>query len=501
MSIHRSVPLALLALASTLACAPAERSTDPSPAELPFHSGNLSGATSGRIGATQTTSSPGVTLTGLTGSFTRLSYQPPFAGNRPAPVYFTALSANGALHLWRVNTDGTGLQELTSDTTERTNPSIAPSGKRVLFWQLEAREPIIARTWLAELLPDNSIRQLLLETNGFTPPMWSPDEKSVVYSQTIFDRNRVARIVRVNLETLARETLYQDSVGNIVDATMAQVHGVPLVIYQDGAVFYQLDLTTGTKSVYLTSPDSLSTLVAPRLSHDGSRFMYWAGVLDINHLPLRAELKVGEVDHPESAQTLMERGDDVAAQLFDARWLVDDSGFVARIPSNPLGIAQLYLLNSRGSVIRQLTELPGGVDRGFTVGPAGGDPVRVLIGEEGVLGGSASGIIFGQDSSGGISSVVSFLSSRPRSVVLKAETGLNSSAPVLTYTLRADRIETLRFITDPANGAVVTVVDSTMPPVGGAVITFDAATGKVAAILPFAAGVRAPGDIAQTAAN
>jgi hypothetical protein len=484
MSTHRSVSLAVLGLAGICACTPAEHSTDPSSSELPFRSGALSGATSGRVSATQTTSGPGVTLTGLVGNFTRLSYH---NGDPELPtVYFSGQPESDPIHLWRVNLDGTGLEELTHDTSESANPSIAPSGNRLLFWQLSGRTPFVANTWLSELEPGQTVRQLFLEVDGLTPPLWSADERSVMYSQNISGPTRVSRLVRLNLETLQKQTLLEDPNGNFLDETSAVVDGNPLLIFQVTDSFYQLYLATLTSTLYHRSGDPAVGLSHPRLSHDGERIMYWAGPANL-HGPASAELRIGSPAHPETAHPILTLQNQGYPGPYDARWLVDGSGIVALLPQENTTVSQLYLLDTTGAILRQLTSLGAGIGHGYSIGPAGTGGTVTLVGDDGILGTSSSGIIFGQGSSGGVSSVVSFTSSRPHSVELKAETGLNSSAPVLTYTLRADRLEGLRYVNNPVNDTAVTVVDSTMSPVGGAVITFDAATGRVAVILPFAA--------------
>lgn len=494
MSCLRSTALTALTLVLVTSCASEPRSTDPSAAEVPFQSGLLSGTTLGRIGPAQTTTGPGATLTGLVGTFTSLSAGGPAAGN-VATVYFTSRgNASVPEDIWQIRTDGTGLLNLSPDDTIRSvGPSIAPSGSRLLFWQLgpiDFQDCCHQETRLMERLPDGTTRQLATDLDAASPVSWNPDEKAVIYP-LLFDESQSfnAVIRRVALDNGTPQDLLPRHPGRLPELTVGSVNGHPEVIYQNAERgLNRFDLTSGTDSAYLTPADS-DIVTSPALTRDGHRllFVLTHRVSGESH----SQLRVAEVNHPEAAESLFTFPGGSQVIFGDpenaARWLPDGSGFVVTAGGAPQGF-QLHLLDASGHLVRQLTSLPLGIAPGsFSVGPPRSSS-QALIGEGGLLGSTASGIIFGQDLTGGLTTVVGFQSDRPRSVTLKANTGLNSTGPALTYTLTAERLRTLRFINDPPDGNPVTVVDSTSLPAGGALINFDADNGQVTVILPFAEG-------------
>src|SRR5262249_33074666 len=84
----------------------------------------------------------------------------------------------------------------------------------------------------------------------------------------------------------------------------------------------------------------------------------------------------------------------------------------------------------------------------------------VLIGDSAALGTDASGVIFGQGAGGAVRSIVAFKAAPQRNIKLETGTGLNSSAPVLTYSLRADRLTSLKFTSDPLGQNISSAIDS-----------------------------------------
>jgi hypothetical protein len=493
MSFIRSTALTALALTLATACAPETRSTDPSAAEVPFQSGSLSGTTLGRIGPAQTTSGPGATLTGLVGTFTSLSATGSGSGG-VATVYFTALGT-GPLpfpsEIWQVRTDGTGLLKLSPEGAPgQIGPSISPSGNRLLFSETGQASGNGVETHLTERLADGTTRQLITDNDVFTPVAWTPDEQAVVYPLLTEEAQSMAIIRRLSLDSLTLHDLVPGHPGvRLPELTVGAVNGHSVMIYRnDEGGLNLFDLTTGLDTVHFTPLDS-GFVNGPDLTRDGSRLLF---VLTRQVSPgeFRSQLRAGDVNHPEAAESLFNYpGGGQFTFGNDARWLPDGSGFVATMvvgASDPH--FQLQLLDARGHVIRQLTSLPRGVQTGgFSIGPAAAAS-QVLVGEDGLLGSTASGIIFGQGVSGGLTSVVGFQSDRPRSVTLKANTGLNSTGPALTYTLTAEQLRTLRFINGPPGGGLITVVDSASGPAGGALINFDSDNGAVTLVLPFAEG-------------
>lgn len=488
MSTHRSMSLASLALACLAGCSAQDRTTAPAPTEVPFQAGQLIGATSGRVGTTQTTTGPGVTLTGLTGNFTRLAYHGTGSGTQPAVYYWTFDTVVANYHIWRINLDGTGITPLTTADSGQQNPSISPSGERLVYWQRGQIGGHQDDTFLTELNDDGSHTTLTLDANGNTLPAWAPDEKSVVWGHTVGGFNPDAQLLRYDFTTGVKQPLLtsQSESQSFGEATTGTVDGIPTAIFQATGGYWRMNLNTLDTTFYFASPDPTRSLSSLELSPDGTQIVYMLG----------ADLHLGDVHHPESAPviyTIPKAGQLIRAGV---TWQRDGNGLVFLQPEDTTNFSQLWTMTVAGQLVSQITHEVLGVESGFSVGPAIAAPSSVLIGEDGVLGSTASGIIFGQGAGGKVTAVVAFNSGRPRTVELNAETGLNSTAPVLTYTLKAEQLQTLLFVNDPAGGAT-TVLDSTTAAAGGAVITFDAATGAVALILPFSANSVAPSIVDQ----
>jgi hypothetical protein len=500
MSSLHAAALPALALTLVLGCARETRVTDPSSVEVPFHSGSLDGATSGRLGPAQTTTSSGATLTGLVGTFTSLTAGGPAAGS-VATVYFTSSFPGSPARLWQVRTDGTGLRQVLPDSVPGFSPSVSPSGKRLLFWVPAASDtaPGPPARHLVELAADGTFPRLTTEVDAHAVS-WTPDEAAVIYPLLILD-NPYPRVIRLlPLDGSGPRDLLRvvpDTFMSLRDRrlTVGQVNGRTVVIHEDvlGHGLNLLDVLTGIDAPYLTPADS-EDIRSPDLSQDG-RIAFMVTRPAGNGI-YRSQLKVADVNHPEAAIALPFTKDSRDNYADRMRWLQDGSGMVVLANALPYG-SQLVLIDAQGTFMRQLTSRPHIPLEEFSVGPS--SPASLaLVGDGGVLGTTASGIIFGQPRSGGLSGVVAFQSDQPRSVTLIANTGLNATGPALTYTLTAERLRTLRFINSPPGGTVITVVDSTLPAAGGALINFDADQGAVTLVLPFAEGRSAGATVTES---
>lgn len=490
MSFNRSAALpalALSALALLAGCSPESRTTDPSPSEVPFQNGSLSGTTTGRVSPAQTTSGPGATLTGLAGTFTSLSVSGSALGN-VSTVYFNERGSSGGLR--QIRTDGTGFMNILSDTTRGFSPSISPSGDRLFFWQ--GRGPgDQPQAVLMERLPDGTASDVFTDVRAFAPVAWTPDEKQVVYPYLTESATPPTTLLRrLDLTTLDTQDLVPDRPYLFGPAvTVGPVNDRPVAIYVNAERGLSLlDLTSGVDSTLFTPADS-DFVSDVDLTRDGQRLVF-ALTRRIGPDTFLMHVRVGDPNHPEAAESLFTfPGNRRFTVTNTVRWIPDGSGFVVTAPGDPNGSIQLYLLDAQGHVVRQLTRVSQGVvyESDFTVGPSARG-TQVLIGEGGLLGSTASGIIFGQNQTGRLTSVVAFQSDRPRTVTLKASTGLNSTGPALIYSLSAEQLRMLRFINGPPDGRLFTVIDSSTAPTGGALINFDADSGTVTLVLPFAAG-------------
>lgn len=142
----------------------------------------------------------------------------------------------------------------------------------------------------------------------------------------------------------------------------------------------------------------------------------------------------------------------------------------------------LYVTNRSGG---GLTTIANVLDQFWDVAWAPFPRERALLGSTGILGPRAAGIIVGQK--GALTtSVLAFDAVTPTSVILRQQTGLNSTAPNLIYSLDGDNINMLRFA-NYADWKPVTAVGSGQPVTNanGALISLDGLSGAVVAVLPF----------------
>lgn len=453
----------LLAVWLAIGCGSTDAGPASPQAETEFHAGVLSGTTSGRVRPAQTTNSAAVTLTGLAGNFTRLSVAG--RGEAVTPVYFTAVDSTGIARIWRITTEGTGLQQLTSTGEGDHYPSISNSGRELVFARSGPnpdRQTTTSDLWLWN--PEEGEHLLASEHNVIGNPTWFPGDTAVLYSAFFASGLPDQGLIRRNTSTAAAEILTPEATGQ---TTLANVNGEPSAIFQFGATLQRLIFGSNDTVTYLSGPAVHGAQVSP----DGQRMLYWQ--LD----PAGSLLRIAPVDHPDAGRTVTTLNNRIPF-VPDARWLRDGSGLVV-LADVGIDTAQLFLMDTLGTRLRRLTFMTQGVETFFSVGPASGGAGRILIGENGELGSNASGIIFGQAAGGGITSIVVFSSDRPNSIELKAETGLNANAPVLSYTLRGNSLRSIAYL-NQLDGEPVTAEVT-----GGAVVSFDAESGKVVSVVSF----------------
>jgi hypothetical protein len=459
-----------LAIALAVGCTAAEHTTDPTNSETTFEAGTLNGVIAGRIGSPQTTNSDQVTLTGIVGNFTRLSISGVDAGAGPSRVYFSTRGDSGGVpHLWQVNIDGSGLRQLTTQPSGQVLPSISGAGNRLVYRDLGLSGGQPSRTDLWEWTPTAGTRFLAAETGVNGLAGWLPGDSAIIYPVHAAGDNGLRQRGLAG-GAILRLTEEPDS-----QVTTGLVHGVPTAFFIRRDSLYRMNLTTRDTSLFTVLEPFYGTL-NPALSPDGRQVLLWIEFLrgfTLFTVPTALPdsfVQAGGVDG------------DFRTWKPEARWS-GDTAVVWTEPEAGTETPNLHWVNLKGGK-RRLTNFPAGVETGFTVGPFLPPPPRTLIGEGGELGSRASGIIYGVGPQSALTTVVSFTASPQRSLSLKAETGLDADAPVLTYMLTADRLTSLGYLA--GDGPVVSVIDSSSAPVSGALVSFDGRTGQVALILPFA---------------
>jgi hypothetical protein len=481
IALHRR--FAPLAVALAAGCATAEHTTDPTNSETRFEAGSLSGAVLGPLGSTPTTNSDQVTLTGVVGNFTRLGILGADAGTGFSSVYFSARDSAGVPHLWRINLDGSGLRQLTTGPSGQVFPSISRAGDRLVFRDLGLTGGQATATDLWEWTPVAGSRFLAGETGVIGIAGWVPGDTAIVYP-----------VGAPGDSGLRQRNLTGGAVTHLTDepddrVTTGVVDGVPTAFFTRHDSLYRLNLATRDTSFFY-APEPPFQAFSADLSPSGSHVLFWTQFInDFTVFSIPTDLS----DTARPVSFIEPRS---GAWRPEARWSGDTAIVVIeQVDGTPVPQLRFVVI---GAGARGLTNLPGGVENEFTVGPLLLPQPRALIGDGGELGSRASGIIYGLGRQGDLTSVVSFTGSPQRSVSLRAETGLNTEAPVLTYSITADRLTSLGYLSDPSDGPAVSVIDSSDAALSGALMNFDALTGAVGLILTFAQGNSAPGEFTVT---
>lgn len=482
-SARRSlVPLLLLA-----ACSSEQPTSAPPDANgQPFSAGALSGITEGAVSPAVVSNGAGALVTGIAGHFTRLGYREPGGSN--APFIYFLMNSPTRPHIYRMTTAGTALQQLTFDTLGQSYAGASPDGSRVLYFQWDGSFAHSSFTY-AYLMESNGSGKIshFADLDVSDVPAWTPDGDSVVYSVGTIEPGTAGLYIRAVATGGGRQLTADDGDRN---PTVGLVRGERSVVFSRNGRLMQLILATGDTLPYFTLAESYLGL--PQLSRDNHKLSYWliraGGSRELHFMP---------TDFPNSAGLLASFTDPDSTRFIPiyADWLPDGSGVVASLPSetDPAN-HQLYSIDTLGSR-RLITTLTQPLLQGFSVAPAAGALLRSLIGPGAALGATASGILFGQGSGGTLTAVLAFQAGDSAAPVITASTGLNSTSPVLSFSITATQLTGLSFLNGVAGTPTVVIDAPSGSQASGAIVTFDAVNGQVALVLPY---TLAPGEAPPT---
>lgn len=496
IAIARSGPVRVLLIGLLASCSSSEPTTSPTPNDegTPFHSGQLSGITNGPVGAAVTTTSAGATVTGLVGRFTSLVFEGESGGGGTPPgrttVYYDdRRDTEQFSHIWRANLDGSDARQLTFDSLQES-PAFDPASHRIAYRERSGgtnTETFTAVRTLDEATGDTAT---LVTTTCMRDKLeWSPA------GNVIYDVGCDASVWETGVGKIF---VYPDNHFTVVNSAAGQFALIakwPLV----GANWSGLFKVNypGRDTTSLLVSDSNNSFSDPAVTRNAPfRLAYWRWTAPDTVW----KLNLGLLSDPANTRVIATAPFHTVLEdrVPCLTWTPDGTQLVLRLQ---LGAdsSELRLMDTLGHLGGRL--LPQAVRPGcpsFGVSDSGGSsgggtaaPVT-LIGDSGLLGRTASGIIVSQGPGGTLRAVVAFRAAGRRSVRLETGTGLNSTAPTLTYTLRADRLTGLAYTALPADSAIIAVDSASSAQANGALITFNASDGTVALVLPFStAGLQA----------
>jgi Tol biopolymer transport system component len=374
-----------------------------------------------------------------------------------------AIVAGGPVRdVFVMNSDGGGLKNITNNTKgSGAGVSWSPDGKQIAF---DSSRDGTSHIYVINA-DGTGITALTRETDF--RPVWSPDGKKIVFGSV---RDKAPSIYVMNTNGSAQTRL---TAGNTVD--------------------------TGPLS---WSPDSRQIAFADLRDNGSIPQIYTMGANGASQLRVRPDVDTQiETDpawSPDGTRIAFVRRSQTATDLFlmnpDGSGLVNLTNTPAAPKSSPtwspdgkriafVSKGDVFAISAGGGVINRLTLL------GNVVSASWGPPAHTipLIGTTAPLS-AAAGFLFATSGTT-LSSIVTFDATTRTAARVSSQTGQSSSAPNIVFNIDSgDSLTRLQYMNNL--GAAPTVV---IGPGGAsasathALVSFSAATGKVAFVLPFVA--------------
>jgi hypothetical protein len=422
-----------------------------------------------------TTTSSEVTATALKGTFNTIKLRELNPSVISARAVY-GVNVSGKYELFSSAGDGSDVVRLTNNAFDDKWPAISNNGKIAFSSNRDLPLNIYSMN-----MDGSGVARVTDFPSTDTHPKWSPDNTKIAY---VSDRSGSPEVWISDLSFHPVQLtfgIYTD----ISDITFAE--GGAAIYFASSQTIYRVPTGGGSTTVFQSFSD-------PVLSISGS--------------PDGQEIAVALSDSTEPTYVIRLSVTDGTNKLFvqvpngyiqDVAWSTDGAAFGMIVHDlDGLTVFNAYAVSKDGSQSYALTNSPS-EKRGIAIGPINKEHVLIAP-SGGVLGAAAAALIYGQHGPN-TTSVVTMEATTPSSVVLTEQTGLNSVAPNLVFSVDADNIVKMAYANGGAWKGIRVIGSSTsVLSATGALISMDAHTGLIVGILPFT-GSRATGSKPSFADN
>jgi TolB protein len=309
---------------------------------------------------------------------------------------------------------------------------------------------------------DGSGRSQLTEGNGNERnPAWAPDGSTIAYSS---DRNGRPEIMLINTDGSAQRLLGITAV--IGSEPTWSLDGRKIAFQRDNDIY---TVNSSGQELKQVTHDRSST--APAWSPDGALLSF------VSRRSGNAEIYVADIYDVDISQFRLTNdvSDDTAPT-----WSPDGSKLA--FVSTRSGSAQVYEIQADASGLVRLT------NNSSDSKPAWSPYIRprAVLGNQGIFGKRASGVLFAR-SHDSLSSIVVFDALSPNSTRVVGQPNSNIEQPNLTFTVVAEgsKLNRVVFLNgEEISPTVVVGAGSTIPTADGVMIDFDS-EGRITAVIPF----------------
>jgi TolB protein len=417
--------------------------------------------------------------------------------NANTRIAYYSIDGTGKSQIFTVGASGGAVTPLTTGATDKYYPAWSPDGTKIAYHTTDATG--YAQLFTVAAAGGTPVRITTGTTDKFTPS-WSPDGTRIAYTAadslgytqvcTMPAGGGAATQLTTGSQYKSRPSWSPD--GTRLAYSAADGAGVTQIFTVAASGGAPTQLTTGSPSKN-----------DPSWSPDGAKIAYDAypgTATQIFTVPVAA---LG------GGPTQLTAGD---PDKYQPSWSPDGSriAYFADDGSNPkggAGYAQIFTMPAGGGTPTQVTfGSPSKYGASWSPLLTSTKPVS-LIGNGGLLASSAAGFLFAQ-SGDAVLSVLSFdtaaVTAASRAGARAASlTPVDTQNPNLVFSLTAgDSLSSLRFVNyDNASGTPGKVIAPPVPAgTTGALVSFNAVTGKVTTVLPYAANrnagsLHAPGAI------